>query len=91
VEPDRKYDKETFKDMLKKKDAAYLKRTADMIVTWERDSYPYSIIHIHGNADHTIPIKNVSCDYIIKDGSHMMVLSRAEEISGIFAEVLKER
>lgn len=89
VEPDRKYDKETFRDMLKKKDAAYLKRTADMIVNWERDSYPYSIIHIHGNADHTIPFKNVSCDYMIEDGSHMMVLSRADEISRIIAEILK--
>jgi pimeloyl-ACP methyl ester carboxylesterase len=91
VEPDRKYDPETFKDMLKKKDAAYLKRTADMIVNWERDSYLYSIIHIHGDADHTIPFKNVSCEYAIKDGSHMMVLSRAEEISRIFAKILKER
>ncbi len=91
VEPDRKYDPETFKDMLRKKDAAYLKRTADMIVNWDRDSYLYSIIHIHGDADHTIPFKNVSCDYMIKDGSHMMVLSRAKEISRIIDEILKER
>jgi pimeloyl-ACP methyl ester carboxylesterase len=91
VEPDRKYDKETYKDMLKKKDAAYLKRTVDMIINWERDSYLYSIIHIHGDADHTIPIKNVDCDYVIAEGSHLVVLSRAEEISRIFTKILKEK
>lgn len=91
VEPDRKYDPDTFKDMLKKKDAAYLKRTADMIVNWDRDSYLYSLVHIHGDADHTIPIKNVSYNYLIDEGSHMMVLSRADEISMIIEEILKRK
>ncbi len=60
-----------------------------MIVSWERDSYQASIIHIHGDADHTIPLKNVSPNYVIKEGSHLMVLTRAEEISGIIGEILK--
>ena len=88
VEPDRKYDPETFRDMLKKKDPLYLKRSADMIICWERDSYQETIIHIHGDADHTIPIKNVKYDYLIEEGSHMMVLSRADEINEIIAFLL---
>lgn len=88
VESDRRYDKETFKDMLRKKDPSYLKRTVDMIVQWERSEHHQSIVHVHGDADHTIPIRNVSCDYLVKEGSHMMVLTRAGEISGIIWEVL---
>ena len=89
VEPDRKYDPDTFRDMLRQKDPLYLKRTADMIICWEREHYHEGIIHIHGDADHTIPYKNVNCDYLIEEGSHMMVLSRAEEISRIICDLLK--
>lgn len=89
VEPDRKQDPETFKDMLKKKDPLYLKRTGQMIVNWEREEYSRSIYHIHGDADNTIPIRNVQCDCVVKKGSHMMVLTRADEISEIISHRLQ--
>jgi pimeloyl-ACP methyl ester carboxylesterase len=88
VEPDRKYDKETFKDMLKIKDPLYIKRTVDMIIQWERVAYSPSIVHIHGNTDHTIPIKNVQYDYLVEEGSHMMMITKAREINRIIAEIL---
>lgn len=90
VEPDRKHDKETFKDMLKEKDPLYLKRTVDMIINWNRWTYPDQITHIHGHKDHTIPIKNVSYDYLIEDGSHMMMITRAGEINQLIAEILSQ-
>ena len=89
VEPDRKQDKPTFKDMLKEKDPLYLKRTVDMIVNWDRLIYSDRIVHIHGDRDHTLPIKNVQPDYILDGGSHMMMLTRAAEINQIIAEILK--
>ncbi len=89
VEPDRKYDKETFKDMLKIKDPLYIQRTVDMIIQWNRVTYSPHIIHIHGNSDHTIPIKNVQYDYLVEEGSHMMMITKAEEINRIIAEILK--
>jgi pimeloyl-ACP methyl ester carboxylesterase len=88
VEPDRKYDKPTFKAMLKAKDPLYLKRTVDMIINWERRDYPGQIYHIHGDKDHTIPIKNIHYDYRLEDGSHMMVLTRAGEINKIISLIL---
>jgi pimeloyl-ACP methyl ester carboxylesterase len=88
VEPDRKYDKETFKDMLKQKDPLYLKRTVDMIINWDRTEYPDHIVHIHGDKDHTIPIKNITYDYLLEDGSHMMMITRAGEINKIIGEIL---
>ena len=88
VEPDRKHDKETFKDMLKAKDPLYLKRTVDMIINWKRTVYPEKIVHIHGDKDHTIPIKNVEYDYRIEEGSHMMMITRAGEINQIIAHIL---
>jgi pimeloyl-ACP methyl ester carboxylesterase len=88
VEPDRKHDKETFKDMLKAKDPLYLKRTVDMIINWKRTVYSDKIVHVQGDKDHTIPIRNVQYDYLIEEGSHMMMITRAGEINQIIAYIL---
>lgn len=90
VEPDRKYDKETFKSMLKEKDPLFLKRTVDMITHWERTTCSLKIVHIHGNKDHTIPVKNVKADYIVTGGSHMMIITRAGEINDLIGNILTE-
>ena len=90
VEPDRRHDKETFKDMLRKKDPLYLKRTVDMIINWDRSSWSEQIIHIHGDKDHTIPIKNIHYNYLIEEGSHMMMITRAGEINQIIDNILQE-
>jgi len=81
VEPDRSYDPALFRSMLRGKDPLYLKRTVDMIVNWDRQEHDPGIIHIHGDADHTLPIDHISCDHVVEGGSHMMVVTRAEEIS----------
>jgi pimeloyl-ACP methyl ester carboxylesterase len=88
VEPDRKKDKAVFKSMLKNKSPLYYKRTVDMIINWDRKKGNSSIIHIHGTNDHTIPIRNVKTDYTIKDGSHMMTLTRGDEINNIIRSIL---
>jgi len=88
VEYDRNKEKETFKAMLTDKDPEFLARTIPMIINWERKENKSEIIQIHGDRDNTIPIKNVNCDYLVEDGSHMMVLTDGEKISKIVNEVL---
>jgi len=91
VEPDRNKNKETFKSMLYSKKPKYLKRTARMIIRWVRESNNKKIVHIHGTNDHTIPIRNVkNPDYVIENGSHMMTLTKAKEISVILNKELKD-
>lgn len=90
VEPDRDQYKEIFVNMLEDKDPLFLSRTVEMIVSWEREEAPRSIIHIHGTEDHTLPIKNVDPDYIIEGGSHMMTLTRADEINQLILEILSK-
>ncbi len=90
VEPDRNKDKETFKSMLKSKNSVFLKRTTTMILTWKRTSNNKSIMHIHGDADKTLPPRFVHFDYLVEDGSHMMVLTRGDLISQLINQILKE-
>jgi len=88
VEPDSKEDRQVFLDMLNDKDPLFLKRTIAMIIRWERDEYRNDIVHIHGDNDHTLPSKNVAYNYLIENGSHMMVYTRAEEISALVNKIL---
>ena len=89
VEPDRKKNKAVFKSMLKSKTPKYYKRTVNMIINWDRKTYSEKIIHIHGTKDHTIPIRNVKYNYKIDKGSHMMTLTRGEEINELMKTILK--
>ncbi len=89
VEPDRNQAKDTFKSMLADKDPIYLKRTIAMIINWDLTTINESIVHIHGDNDHTLPLKNINADIIVEDGSHMMTLTRANEMSAILVDVLK--
>ena len=91
VEPDRKKNKAVFKSMLKSKSPTYYKRTVKMIINWDRINCNSSIIHIHGTNDHTIPIGNVVANYKINNGSHMMTLTRGEEINKLIISILSRK
>lgn len=88
VEPDREKEEETFEQMLKDKDPIFLKRTIQIIMNWDREVYNSDIIHIHGDNDNTIPIRNVKYDYLVENGSHMMVLTRPKEMNEILKKLL---
>ncbi len=90
VEPDRNKDKPLFVSMLKKKTPRYFKRTVGLIASWKRETYPKNIIHIHGDKDNTIPIKKVKYDFLVKDGSHMMTVTKGQEIGEIINTILKD-
>lgn len=89
VEADRKKHKKTFKSMLNDKTAAYYKKSVKMIMKWERNTNTSKIVHIHGNNDHTLPIRKIKgVDYEITCGSHMMALTRGLEINAVINEIL---
>ncbi len=89
VEPDRNTEKEIFKSMLRSKNPKYMKRTVAMIVEWERQKFSDKIVHIHGKKDHTLPFRNVKADFVVETGSHMMTLTRPQEIKTILAYILE--
>lgn len=89
VEPDSKENREIFRSMLAGKSGKYMKRTIRMIIQWKRITNANKIYHIHGTRDHTLPIKKVKTpDYVVKNGSHMMTLTKAREINLILNQIL---
>ena len=87
-EPISRQKKELFKAMIHDKNPKYMKRSIHCIMTWQNTEVPREIIHIHGTNDKTIHYKNINNPTTIDDGSHMMVVFRAEEISEIILREL---
>lgn len=81
VEPDcRPYDS-LFRAMIMRKDPMFIKRSIGMIVNWDNATVPSNVVHIHGKRDHTLPARRIKNAWFLKEGSHMMVYTRADDIS----------
>ncbi len=66
----------------------YFKYCINIIVNWEGKEPLKNSIHIHGDADRLLWYKYVKPDYTIKQGSHAMVVFKAEEINTIVKKEL---
>ncbi len=87
----KKEDVILFKKMLRRAPIDYFNRALNCIINWKQHAKGLNVIHIHGTADRILPFKNIkSCDYQIKEGTHLMVMDRAEEISKIINEELEK-
>ena len=76
-------EKQLLKTILEETDPKFLRWAINEILNWKNELTPENFIHIHGNNDRIIPIKNVKADYIIANGGHFMTVNKAEEIGEI--------
>ncbi len=68
----------------------YFKYCMHIIVNWKGGDLPFNAVHIHGTADRLLLYKNVKANHTIIEGSHAMVVFRAEEINKIMEEELSK-
>lgn len=61
----------------------YFKYCINIIASWDRKEEPDDVIHIHGTNDKLLWYKYVKSHYSIQEGSHAMIVFRAEEINKI--------
>jgi pimeloyl-ACP methyl ester carboxylesterase len=76
------------KDVIQKSDPALVKWSIGAILSWRNNIYPNDTIHIHGTSDRIILPAGVKPTHWIKDGSHIMIYNRPEEISNIISGCL---
>lgn len=79
-----------FREMLDTAPENYFKGAVHCIMQWNNKECPESIVHIHGTADQVLPHKLIAnCDYTIKNGTHFMMISKADEINKIINKELE--
>lgn len=83
-------EKKLLKNILKDTDSNFLSWTINEIVNWRNETNPENFIHIHGNKDYIIPLRNVKSNYIIENGGHFMTVNKATEIEKIIQAVCSQ-
>jgi len=71
-----------------KADQKYVDWAVDQILNWKNSRVPLNAFHIHGENDGMFPLKNIQPNYIIKNGTHIMILNKADEISACIEQIL---
>ncbi|MBK9597714.1 MAG: alpha/beta hydrolase [Flavobacteriales bacterium] len=74
-------------DMAKKETAAKIRRGVEAVLRWKGTRWKGPVARIHGTNDQAIPMR-FPVDHAVEGGGHVMVLTRAEEISRWMQEVI---
>lgn len=69
-------------------DPVYLAWAINQVLNWKNDWQAGNIVHIHGDSDKIFPIKNISANYVVKDGTHLMIYNRGKEVSDLINKEL---
>src|SRR5690606_19486534 len=77
-----------FYTMFEAADAVFMQWAVMQFSHWENKHIPVNCLHIHGDKDRLIPLKNVDYTVKIKGGGHFMVYNHAAEISYIIRNFL---
>ncbi len=86
---DKREDQELLKRILKDTDTRFLKWALKSILSWKRIDNTARLIQIHGDSDRILPWRYKNVGRLIKDGGHLMILNKSEEIDEILREELK--
>jgi pimeloyl-ACP methyl ester carboxylesterase len=83
----KKKEKELLKAIMDDADNDFVDWATNKIVNWKNEEMLANVITIHGTADLILPYKKA--DHVVQDGGHLMIVTRAEEVSRILRKVLE--
>jgi pimeloyl-ACP methyl ester carboxylesterase len=83
-----KRDKILLKQVLRDTDLNFVVWAINEIVNWKNDFVPTNLYRIHGTQDYLLPIIVSPPDFKIQDGSHLMILNKADEVSAALQKIL---
>jgi len=82
----KKKEKELLKTIMDDADNDFVDWATNEIVTWENEKQVPNVVTIHGTADRIFPFKEA--DHKVEHGGHLMVVSKADEVSRILRSIL---
>ena len=83
-----KEDKALIYNYAKYADSNLVRWSLHAILSWEQHERLPGVVHVHGSRDLMLPLRYTRPDYIVKDGGHLIVFNRAEEVNRILGEIL---
>jgi pimeloyl-ACP methyl ester carboxylesterase len=83
----KKKEKELLKAIMDDADNDFVDWATNKIVNWDNEQQLPNVITIHGTADRVLPFKKA--DHVVNHGGHLMIVSKADEVSQILRKVLQ--
>lgn len=80
-------DKKIIIQMISETDPAFIKWGIQAVLQWRNTEIPQSLYHIHGTRDEMFPYTYTSPTHTILKGDHVIVITRADEVNKILAEI----
>ncbi|MCO5273411.1 MAG: alpha/beta hydrolase [Flavobacteriales bacterium] len=74
-------------DMAVDQGAHQIRRGVEAVLRWKGSTWKGPVYRIHGDNDHVIPLR-FAADRIVPDGGHIMVLTKADEVSQALVEAV---
>jgi pimeloyl-ACP methyl ester carboxylesterase len=81
-------EKDLLTGILQDTDPDFFRWSLDRLFSWKNEWEPEHLLHIHGTGDKIIPYSERMQAIPVKGGEHLMVYSKAEEISGLLRKYL---
>jgi|694.fasta_scaffold35553_7 pimeloyl-ACP methyl ester carboxylesterase len=75
-------------DMAMKQSARQLRNGTAAIMRWNGSPWKGPVVRIHGDKDIVTPLR-FPVDHVVKSGQHVMVLTKAEEVSQLLVRCLR--
>jgi hypothetical protein len=82
-------EKELLKYYIKHISGNYLKWSLNAVLNWKNKQRPSNLFHIHGTSDRIFPCEKTHADVKIKNGGHLIVYDKANQVSNIICGQLK--
>jgi len=77
------------KQIIRETDETFFRWAWQQVISWRKHTMACPCIQIHGDTDHMLPICFVKKpDHIIRGGTHLMVLDRADEINPLLQQAI---
>ena len=83
----KKNEKVLLKAIMDDADSDFVDWATNKIADWDNERLLPNVITIHGTADRVLPFRKA--DYVVHNGGHLMVVSKAEEVSRILRKVVE--
>jgi pimeloyl-ACP methyl ester carboxylesterase len=80
---ERSEDKKMLRAMIRECDDDFIRWAMTAILKWDNKDIPKNLVHLHGTNDGILPVHYTKPTHPIRNGSHLMVLTKAREINGI--------
>ncbi len=81
-------EKRILRDIIRDTDVPFLRWSLHQILHWRHQASTLNVVAIHGDRDLILPVPQFPHLHLVKDGQHLMVMSKAEEVSLLINQYL---